>query len=148
MDPLSYFSFQPILHDWFKQERGRYYPVCGMVTILSVGWLLSCLWDGYYPVCGMVTILSVGWLLSCLWDGYYPVCGMVTILSVGWLLSCLWDGYYPVCGMVTILSVGWLLSCLWDGAAKRCTSGHFTTEPYLAPSLTKTKFKWEAPYYL
>ena len=109
-----------------------------------MGWLLSCLWDGYYPVCGMVTILSVGWLLSCMWDGYYPVCGMVTILSVGWLLSCLWDGYYPVCGMVTILSVGWLLSCLWDGASEICTSGRFTTEPYLAPSLTKTKFKWEA----
>ena len=25
VDPLSYFSFQPVLHDWF-------YPVCGMVN--------------------------------------------------------------------------------------------------------------------
>ena len=32
MDPLSYFSFQPVLHDWCNKG-------CGM---------LSCLWDGAY----------------------------------------------------------------------------------------------------
>ena len=30
MDPLSYFSFQPVLHD---KGRGMCYPVCGMVHI-------------------------------------------------------------------------------------------------------------------
>ena len=33
VDPLSYFSFQPVLHDWCNKDRGMYYPVCGMVHI-------------------------------------------------------------------------------------------------------------------
>ena len=27
VDPLSYFSFQPVLHDWCDKDRGMYYPV-------------------------------------------------------------------------------------------------------------------------
>ena len=33
VDPLSYFSFQPVLHDWCNKGRGICYPVCGMVHI-------------------------------------------------------------------------------------------------------------------
>ena len=33
VDPLSYFSFQPVLHDWCNKCRGMCYPVCGMVHI-------------------------------------------------------------------------------------------------------------------
>ena len=33
VDPLSYFSFQPELHDWCNKGRGMCYPVCGMVHI-------------------------------------------------------------------------------------------------------------------
>ena len=33
VDPLSYFLFQPVLHDWFNKGCGMYYPVCGMVHI-------------------------------------------------------------------------------------------------------------------
>ena len=33
VDPLSYFSFQPVLHDWFKKGCGMCNPVCGMVHI-------------------------------------------------------------------------------------------------------------------
>ena len=33
VDPFSYFSFQPVLHDWCNKGRGMYYPVCGMVHI-------------------------------------------------------------------------------------------------------------------
>ena len=33
VDPLSYFSFQPVLHDWCNKGRGMRYPVCGMVHI-------------------------------------------------------------------------------------------------------------------
>ena len=29
IDPLSYFSFQPVLHDWCNKGRGMCYPVCG-----------------------------------------------------------------------------------------------------------------------
>ena len=33
VDPWSYFSFQPVLHDWCNKGRGMCYPVCGMVHI-------------------------------------------------------------------------------------------------------------------
>ena len=33
VDPLSYFSFQPVLHDWCNKGRGMCYPVCGTVHI-------------------------------------------------------------------------------------------------------------------
>ena len=33
VDPLSYFSFHPALHDWCNKGRGMWYPVCGMVHI-------------------------------------------------------------------------------------------------------------------
>ena len=33
VDPLSYFSFQPLLHDWCNKGHGMCYPVCGMVHI-------------------------------------------------------------------------------------------------------------------
>ena len=33
VDPLSYFSFQPVLPDWYNKGRGMCYPVCGMVHI-------------------------------------------------------------------------------------------------------------------
>ena len=33
VDPLSYISFQPVLHDWCNKGRGMCYPVCVMVHI-------------------------------------------------------------------------------------------------------------------
>ena len=33
VDPLSYYSFQPVLHNWCNKYRGMCYPVCGMVHI-------------------------------------------------------------------------------------------------------------------
>ena len=33
VDPLSYFSFQPVLHDLCNKGRGICYPVYGMVHI-------------------------------------------------------------------------------------------------------------------
>ena len=33
VDPLSYFSLQPVFHDWCNKGRGMCYPVCGMVHI-------------------------------------------------------------------------------------------------------------------
>ena len=32
-NPLSYFSFQPVLHDWCNKGCDMYYPVCGMMHI-------------------------------------------------------------------------------------------------------------------
>ena len=33
VDPLSYFSFQPVLHDWCNKGHGMCYHVCGVVHI-------------------------------------------------------------------------------------------------------------------
>ena len=33
VDPISNFSFQPVLHDWYKKRRVVCYPVCGMLHI-------------------------------------------------------------------------------------------------------------------
>ena len=33
VDPLSYFSFQPVLRDWCNKGRGMCNPVCGMMHI-------------------------------------------------------------------------------------------------------------------
>ena len=33
LDPLSYFSVQPVLHDWCNKDHGMGCPVCGMVHI-------------------------------------------------------------------------------------------------------------------
>ena len=33
VNPLSYFSFQPVLHDWCNKGCGMCSPVCGMVHI-------------------------------------------------------------------------------------------------------------------
>ena len=33
VDPLSYFSFQPVLHNWCNKGCGMCYPVCGMMHI-------------------------------------------------------------------------------------------------------------------
>ena len=33
VDPLSYFSLQPVLHDWCNKGRGMCYRVCGMMHI-------------------------------------------------------------------------------------------------------------------
>ena len=33
VDPLSYFLFQPVLHDWFNKGCGMCHIVCGMMHI-------------------------------------------------------------------------------------------------------------------
>ena len=51
MDPLSYFSFQPVLHDWRNKGRGMRYPVCGMMHIkeplLLIGKSSLCYGSGF-----------------------------------------------------------------------------------------------------
>ena len=33
VNPLSYYLFQPVLHDWCNKGRSMYYSVCGMMHI-------------------------------------------------------------------------------------------------------------------
>ena len=44
---LSYFSFQPVLHDWCNKGSGMCYPVCGMMHIKE-----SLLLIGKSSLCG------------------------------------------------------------------------------------------------
>ena len=49
--PLSYFSYQPVLHDWYNKSRGMYYPACGMMHIkeplLLIGTSILCGGNGF-----------------------------------------------------------------------------------------------------
>ena len=36
VDPLSYFSFQSVIHDWCNIGRGISYPVCGMIDAYKI----------------------------------------------------------------------------------------------------------------
>ena len=51
VDPLNYFSLQPVLHDWCNKGRGMCYPVCEMVHIkeplLLIGKGSSCGGSGF-----------------------------------------------------------------------------------------------------
>ena len=33
VDPLRYFLFEPVFHDWCSKASGMCYPVCGVVHI-------------------------------------------------------------------------------------------------------------------
>ena len=60
VNPLSYFSFQPVLHDWYNKGRGMYYPVCGMMHINSRSSQCSTTGVTKAVVC---VILSEGWCI-------------------------------------------------------------------------------------
>ena len=53
VNPLSYFSFQPVLHDWCNKGLGMYYPVCGMMHIkeplLLIGKSSPCSGSSRFP---------------------------------------------------------------------------------------------------
>ena len=53
-DPLSYFLFQPVLHDWFNKGRGMSYPFCGMMYIKEPLLLI-----GKSSPCGTTDFLSL-----------------------------------------------------------------------------------------
>ena len=57
VDPLSYFSFQPVLHDWCNKGRGMYYPVCGIMHIKEPLLLI-----------GVAYVAAVGFLSLCEWS--------------------------------------------------------------------------------
>ena len=51
VDPLSYFSFRPVLHDWCNKGRGMCYHLCGMMHIkeplLLIGKSSPCCGSGF-----------------------------------------------------------------------------------------------------
>ena len=55
VDPLSYFSFQPVLHDWCNKGRGKCYPVCGMVHIKEPLLLIDSIRVAYVTAAGFLS---------------------------------------------------------------------------------------------
>ena len=55
VDVLSYFAFQPVLHDSYNKDRGMCYTVCMKVHIkdplLAATGLLPCYLSGPLPLC-------------------------------------------------------------------------------------------------
>ena len=49
VDPLSYFSFQPVLYDLYDNGHVMSYPVCGMVHIYG-GMVCYPVWDDAYEI--------------------------------------------------------------------------------------------------
>ena len=51
VDPLSYFSFQPVLHDWCNKGHGMCFPVYEMMhikeSLLLIGKSSPCSWSGF-----------------------------------------------------------------------------------------------------
>ena len=57
VDPLSYISFQPVLHNWCNKGSGVCYPVCGMVHIKES--LLLIRKNGPYVISGFPSAIWV-----------------------------------------------------------------------------------------
>ena len=92
VDPLSYFSFQPELHNSCNKSRGMYYPVCGMVNIKEPLLLIrkssSCRGGSRFPLSVTESSFTVSYFSfqPVLHDWcnkgrgmYYPVYGMMHI---------------------------------------------------------------------
>ena len=95
VDPLSYFSFQPVLNDLSNKSRGMCYPVCGMMHIkeplLLIGKSSPCSGDSGFPlslsewsftICPTPynrKIKCVECVVNKTFPSFLPVCGMMHI---------------------------------------------------------------------
>ena len=111
VDPLSYFTFQPMLHDWYNKGPGMYHSVCGMVHIkeplLLIGKSIICggsrfpfsLSEWSFTICLMPYNRKYKWFVICLFRGC-ALKGVVTIKELPWqhgplfVPLCLWIGAY------------------------------------------------------
>ena len=114
---------------WTKQYWVRLQPMCGMPTIMYLGWSAAHVWDAYHhvsgfvsspyvgclPSCistGLVSSPYVGCLPSCIWVRLQPMCGMPTIMYLGSSPAHVWDAYHHVSGFVSSPCMGCLPSCI------------------------------------
>ena len=67
-DPLSYYSFQPVLHDWCNKGRGMYYSVCGMMHIKDPLLLIEKEgWKEVFYLTMHLTHFIYGYMVSDIW---------------------------------------------------------------------------------
>ena len=97
VDPLSYFSFQPVLHDWCNKGGGMCYHACGMVHIKEPLLLI----EKSSPCGGSGFPLSLSeWSFTIIMsDAIYYLC-LLTYTSI---IIC-----FKLCGLQTLLLTGTL----------------------------------------
>ena len=80
VDPLSYFSFQPVLHDWCNKGRGMCYPVCGFTEkSLQID-----LWTALVEANILVTLFNqVNTSNTCLSIDYRDSINTITVTWIG-----------------------------------------------------------------
>ena len=69
---MSYFSFQPVLHDWCNKGCGMCYPVCVMMHIkeplLLIGKNSPCGGSGFHTsLSPFITLFIYGYMASDIW---------------------------------------------------------------------------------
>ena len=67
VDPLRYFSFQLVLHDWCTKGCGMYYPVCGMVRIKEPLLIIGKSRKEMFYLTTHSTHFSYGYMASDIW---------------------------------------------------------------------------------
>ena len=95
VDPLSYFSFQPVLHDWCNKGCSMCYPVCGIVHIkeplLLIGKSSPCGGSGFplslsewsFTICPTPYNRKIK-CVECFWIGEpYNIGHMVKFITAG-----------------------------------------------------------------
>ena len=89
VNPLSYFSFQPVLHDWCNKSCGMCYPVCGMVHIKEPLLCIDGTAESMYVTCYASEMVLSGKAISrssqCSMTGVTKAV-VCAILSVGWCI--------------------------------------------------------------
>ena len=106
VDPLSYFSFQPVFHDWCNKGYGMYDPVSGTVTIpcsfisryMNYSLLILYYMSGAGRSSEVERSLMVRWVVGSILHGVDPLsyfsfqpllhdwCNKGVTLSVGWCI--------------------------------------------------------------
>ena len=144
VDPLSYFSFQPVLHDWCNKGHGMCYHVCGMVHIKFPLLLIKKSRNLLY--------MLVRWVIRLILHG-----GPLSYFSFQPVLHD-WcnKGHgmcYPVCGMVHIKfplllikkSRNLLYMLMWWVVRSILHGG--LIELFLAPASAQ-RLVWQRPWYV
>ena len=109
VDPLSYFSFQPVLHDWCNKGRGMCYPVYGKEGNVSFNDELNTFYLRLYGVRHMVKDHSDSEKGNQLPPHrlFFPISSKGSFICTSHRQDSTYHGFCYV------------LPCLWDGAYKR-----------------------------
>ena len=119
---VSYFSFQPVFHDWFNKGRGMCYPACGMMHIkeplLLIGKSSLCSGSGF-------TLSLFVWSFNICLTQHNRNVIIITANRCSSVVECRridpsWCIHWAIFPSSQYITTGltiplYVLSCLWDG---------------------------------